>query len=60
MAKKKQKANPGSERHGVAQELEQLPEEPLLPVEKWLIAWSLGLGGVLLVALVALTETLFP
>lgn len=60
MAKRKQKAKPGSTRHGVAEELEHLPAEPLLPVEKRLIAWSLGLGGVLLVALVALTETLFP
>ena len=33
--------------------------EPLLPIEKKLIGWSLGLGIVLLVALIAVNH-LFP
>ena len=32
------------------------PPEPLLPVEKKLIGWSLGLGLALLVALVAISR----
>jgi hypothetical protein len=36
-----------------------MPVEPLLPVEKKLIAWSLGLGVVLLVVLIVLTRA-FP
>lgn len=35
------------------------PFEPLLPIEKKLIGWSLGLGLVLLVILVILSR-LFP
>jgi hypothetical protein len=34
-------------------ELAKAPAEPLLPIEKKLIAWSLGLGIVLLVVLAA-------
>jgi hypothetical protein len=37
-----------------------MPAEPLLPIEKRLIGWSLGLGALLLVVLVALTRVLFP
>ena len=40
-------------------ELEKTEYEPLLPVEKKLIGWSLGIGLVLLVVLVALNH-LFP
>jgi hypothetical protein len=36
-----------------------MPAEPLLPIEKKLIAWSLCLGAVLLVILVLATEALF-
>jgi len=36
-----------------------MPVEPLLPVEKKLIGWSLGLGVVLLVILIFLTRA-FP
>jgi len=43
----------------VGDELRKMPVEPLLPVEKKLIAWSLGLGVVLLVILIALTRA-FP
>jgi hypothetical protein len=35
-------------------ELNAAVVEPLLPIEKKLIGWSLGLGIVLLVALIAL------
>jgi hypothetical protein len=41
------------------QELRTTPAEPLLPVEKRLIAWSLGIGLVLLVVL-AVINHLFP
>ena len=34
-------------------ELENAPVEPLLPVEKKLIGWSLGIGLVLLAILIA-------
>jgi hypothetical protein len=38
------------------QELRNAPAEPLLPVEKKLIGWSLGLGLVLLVVLVLVSR----
>jgi len=44
----------------IGDELEQMPVEPLLPIEKKLIAWSLGLGIVLMVVLVVMSRTLFP
>jgi hypothetical protein len=44
----------------IGREMRQMPAEPLLPIEKKLIVWSLGLGAVLLVVLVWATETLFP
>ena len=43
----------------VGDEIRKMPVEPLLPVEKKLIAWSLGLGVVLLVVLIVLTRV-FP
>ena len=44
----------------LADELKQLEYEPLLPVEKQLIAGSLGLGGVLLGFLIWMSYTFFP
>ncbi len=41
-------------------ELEKMEYEPLLPVEKKLILWSLGLGIVLLFVLVWISYTFFP
>lgn len=41
------------------EELRTAPVEPLLPIEKKLIAWSLSLGLVLLVIL-AVINHLFP
>ena len=40
----------------IADELRKMHEEPLLPIEKKLISWSLGLGIVLLVVLVAISR----
>jgi hypothetical protein len=40
-------------------ELHSAPIEPLLPVEKKLIGWSLGIGLVLLAVLAAVNH-LFP
>jgi hypothetical protein len=44
----------------IADELEKMPYEPLLPIEKKLIAWSIGLGLFLLVLLVAVNHYFFP
>ncbi|MCL4458691.1 MAG: hypothetical protein M1136_07235 [Chloroflexi bacterium] len=43
----------------VAEELEKIPYEPLLDVEKKLIAWSLALGVVLLGIFILISYTLF-
>ncbi len=44
----------------LARELEAMQWEPLLPVEKRLIGWSIGLGVVLLGILVWVSYTFFP
>ena len=44
----------------VGEEIRKMPVEPLLPVEKKLIGWSLGLGIGLLVVLVFISRTWFP
>jgi hypothetical protein len=44
----------------IADELQKMPYEPLLPIEKKLIAWSIGLGLFLLVVLVAVNHYFFP
>jgi len=44
----------------IAQELESIPYEPLLPIEKKLIAWCLILGIVLLGVLWWASTTFFP
>jgi hypothetical protein len=44
----------------IAEELHQLDYEPLLPVEKKLIVWSIGLGVALLGLLVWVSYTFFP
>lgn len=43
----------------ISEELQNAAVEPLLPIEKRLIGWSLGLGLGLLVILVAVNH-LFP
>ena len=44
----------------IAKELREMPYEPLLPIEKKLIAWSLILGAVLLVLLLWAGNAWFP
>ena len=43
----------------ISEELRKMAAEPLLPIEKKLVAWSLGLGLVLLGVLLWLSRTLF-
>jgi hypothetical protein len=43
----------------LSDELKRMATEPLLPVEKKLVAWSLALGVVLLGALLWLNRLLF-
>ena len=43
----------------VDEELRKAPVEPLLPIEKKLIGWSLGIGVVLLI-LLAIVNQMFP
>ena len=44
----------------LSEELKKMEYEPLLPVEKKLIGWSIGLGVVLLGILVWISYTFFP
>lgn len=44
----------------LAKEMAAMAEEPLLPVEKRLIAWSLGLGVALLGILMWVSLRFFP
>jgi hypothetical protein len=44
----------------IRDELRRMPVEPLLPIEKKLIGWSLGLGVVLMFLLVFISRTYFP
>jgi hypothetical protein len=48
---------PGS---SIAEELQSIPYEPLLPVEKKLITWCLVLGVLLLGLLLWASTTFFP
>jgi hypothetical protein len=43
----------------LADELRKMEYEPLLAVEKKLIAWSIGLGVAALAALVSISEVFF-
>ena len=43
----------------LAEELQKMPYEPLLPIEKKLIVWSVLLGLFLLGALVWINQALF-
>lgn len=40
----------------ISEEIRKMAYEPLLPIEKKLIGWSLSIGIVLLVILVAITR----
>ncbi len=44
----------------LAEELQKMEYEPLLPVEKKLIGYSIGLGIILLALLVWVSYTFFP
>jgi hypothetical protein len=43
----------------IADEMKKMEYEPLLPIEKKLLIWSLSLGVVLLVLLVWVSNTFF-
>ena len=43
----------------IGEELRKAPVEPLLPIEKKLIGWSLGIGITLLIVLTVINR-LFP
>lgn len=43
----------------LAEELQKMEYEPLLPIEKKLIGWSIGLGVVLIAILVWVSHTFF-
>jgi hypothetical protein len=43
-----------------SEELSQMEWEPLMPIEKKLIAWSIGLGVVLLFVLYFVSAEFFP
>ena len=49
-----------AEQPKISEELKKMEWEPMLPVEKKLIAWSLILGVVLLGFLVWISYTFFP
>ena len=40
----------------IAEEMQKMAYEPLLPIEKKLIGWSLGLGIALLIVLLAVAR----
>lgn len=44
----------------MSEEMKKMEWEPLLPVEKRLICWSIGIGTGLLVFLYGLSAYLFP
>lgn len=44
----------------LAEELKKMEHEPLLPIEKQLIGWSIALGVILLGILVWVSYTFFP
>ncbi|MDO9630826.1 MAG: hypothetical protein Q7I92_02865 [Humidesulfovibrio sp.] len=44
----------------IAEEMQKMEYEPLLPIEMTLIKWSLGIGIVSLVLLYWISATFFP
>jgi hypothetical protein len=44
----------------IGEEIQKMPYEPLLPIEKKLIGWSLGIGVVAMAILVFVSYTYFP
>ena len=43
----------------LSEEMKKMADEPLLPIEKKLVAWSLALGVVLLIVLLWVNRLLF-
>ncbi len=48
------------EQPNISQEMQKMPYEPLLPIEKKLIGWSLGVGFGLMVILIIISRMFFP
>ncbi len=48
------------EQNAMVDELKRMEYEPLLPIEKKLIAYSIGLGIVLLFVFIWMSRTFFP
>ena len=48
------------EEQNLKEEMRQMELEPMLPVEKKLIAYSIGLGVILLFIFVWISQTYFP
>ena len=44
----------------VGKEIRKMKAEPLLPVEKSLVIWSLVLGAALMVVLLLISQRFFP
>jgi hypothetical protein len=44
----------------IGREIRTMREEPMLAIERKLVAWSIGLGIALLGALIWLSHTFFP
>jgi hypothetical protein len=47
------------EKPKIGEELRKMESEPLLPIEKQLVTWSIVIGVVLLLVLLALNRFLF-
>ncbi|WP_198015354.1 hypothetical protein [Nitratidesulfovibrio termitidis] len=48
------------EENKIAEEMQKMEYEPLLPVEKKLVAWSLAIGVISLVVLYWVSAVFFP
>jgi hypothetical protein len=51
---------PTPEKPKIGEELKQMPSEPLLPIEKKLIGWSLFIGIALLGLFLWISARFFP
>lgn len=51
---------PPAEERKLVEELEKMEYEPILPVEKRLIVWSIAIGVIALGFLIWLSYTFFP
>jgi hypothetical protein len=49
-----------AEQPKLAEELKKMAYEPMLPIEKKLVGWSVGIGVALLVILYFVSATFFP